>query len=102
MANVWKFDSMPESYLRTSRILTESNVQTFIICLVFIVYLAIKNKQMKNVWNFDTMPESLSYRKTSGILTESNVQTFTICLFFIAQWAVKSWIVANPIEFSYP
>jgi hypothetical protein len=38
MANVVNFDTMPESlsYRRTSGILTESNVQTFTICLFFI------------------------------------------------------------------
>ena len=29
------------------------------------------------------------------------VQTFAITSFFIAQWAVKSWIIANPLEFTY-
>ena len=66
----------------------------------FTAHWAIKNKQMANDWKVDSMPES--YMRTSRILTESNVQTFTICLFFIAQWAVKSWIIANPLEFSYP
>ena len=63
--------------------------------LSFIVYWAIKDKQMANVWNFDTMPKS--YRRTSQSLTESNVQTFIICLFCIAQRAVKSWIIAKPL-----
>ena len=38
MANVWKFDSMSESYKRTSHILTESNVQTCTIFFIFFIY----------------------------------------------------------------
>ena len=30
------------------------------------------------------------------------VQKFVICSFFIAQRAVKSWIIAKPLECSYP
>ena len=61
---------------------------------------AIKYMQMLNVWTFDwvRIRDVLIY--DSGI--ESKFQTFASCLFFIALWAVKSWILANPLEFSFP
>ena len=71
----------------------------------FTAHWAMKNEQMANVWKFDSMPDSYENILHSNCDNSDSilkVQTFAICSFFIAQWAVKSWIIARPLEFSYP